>query len=474
MENNIKNTKIICTIGPASDDLHIMQNMYKAGMDAVRINTAHGDFKSYSSILKKVRKAGDITTMIDIKGPELRIRCEQRYEFPRRTDIIIGDASHAITFNYNIISNLKKGDIILIEDGKYRLKIISKKNNYVIAHSEEHCIIEPNKNVHLPGKKIKLPSLTKKDIKAVKFCIDEKIDYIALSFCRSKHDIINLRNRLGESGIKIIAKIENSEGIENIIEIIDEADGIMVARGDLGVVLSLEKVPLVQKMIIRECNEKGKLVIVATQMLESMINNPIPTRAEISDVANAILDGADCIMLSAETAVGKYPVKAIEYMTKAALNIEHAVPERDPVKNKNVSVSEALSHCVEDLCDKIDFTKVVCLTHEGHSAIRVSRFRINKPIIAVTSTKQLQRQLNLYYGIHATITKSNFEDPSTTELVKELYDNHILEKDDTIILTAGLRTLNQTISNTNTLLIRNVKEVLKYTRKYGTRRRRRL
>ncbi|MFT4303189.1 MAG: pyruvate kinase [Candidatus Woesearchaeota archaeon] len=470
----MKNTKIICTIGPNSNNLDILKKMYKAGMNAIRINTAHESFETYSSILKKTRKAGNITTMIDIKGPELRIRCNKSYTFKKNSDIIFSNSKNNITFNYDIINDLKKGDLILIEDGKYKLKVKTKKKGIIIATSSENCIIEPNKNVHIPDKKINLPSLTKKDIKAIKFCIKEQIDYIALSFCRNKNDIINLRNKLGNSKIKIIAKIENNEGIENILEIIEYADGIMVARGDLGVVLSPEKVPLVQKMLIKECNEQGKLVIVATQMLETMIHSPTPTRAEISDIANAILDGADCLMLSAETAIGKYPIKAVEYMNKVANTIEPAVSERDPIKNSQVNVQEAIAHCVEDLCDKINFTKVVCLTHQGHSAIRVSRFRINKPIIAVTSSKMLERQLNLYYGITATTTKTNFEDPSTTELIHELYQRNILTKNDIIIMTAGLRTINKSISNTNTLLVRNVEQVLKYKEKYRKKRRVRL
>lgn len=467
LDHNKANTKIMCTIGPSSSDLKTLKNMYDHGMTAVRINTAHGDFKAYKSIIVNVRKVAQIPVVIDIKGPELRIRCEKKYEFKKKTPITIGRSNGSLHFNYDIISKLRKGDKILIEDGKYILMVSEVSKKSVIAYSDEDCVIEPNKNVHIPGKSLKLPSLTQKDLESIKFAIKNNADFIALSFCRSKIDVINLRRKLGNSEIKIIAKIENNEGVNNINEIINEADGIMVARGDLGVVLSPEKVPLAQKKIIKSCNEQGKLVIVATQMLESMIDHPVPTRAEISDIANAVLDGADCLMLSAETAVGKFPVEAVTYMHKAAKTIEHAVM---PVNSLNetkarMSLSESISHCVHELSTKIHFTKIVCLTYGGNTARRISRFRINKPIIAVTSSPKSERQLMLYYGILPIVSKTDFWDPSVLDIFKELYERKKINANDTIIFTAGIYTTKIKKTNTNTVQIHNVGDIMEYISK---------
>ena len=467
-----KNTKIICTIGPSSWDAKILNKLYENGMDCVRINTAHEDISFYPPLIKKVKANMNVPIMVDIKGPELRIRTPETVRCNKGQLLeFYGKSKTKLHFNYDMISSLNEGDTILIADGKYVFKVVEKYKDKVIARSEQDCDINPNKNMHLPNKVINLPSLTKKDKEAIKMSIKEKVDYIALSFCRSKKDVLNLRRLLKDSGIKIIAKIENHEGIANIDEIIDSADGIMVARGDLGVEFAPGKVPIIQKKIIKKCNANGKLVIVATEMLETMIRNSQPTRAEISDIANAVLDGADCIMLSAETAIGKYPVKAVEYMSKTAINIEPVVEPaniaigKEDYNMEHMTPSEAISLSVKGLCNEIDFDKIVCLTYEGHTAQRISRFRINKPIIALTSTEQLARQLMLYYGVHPLHIKENFWDPSTRAILKDLYFRGVVGAKDYVLMTAGLYTLKERNTNTNTIHIHKMEDLLTYLKR---------
>lgn len=463
-----KNAKIICTIGPASRDVSVMKKLYENGMDCVRVNTAHGTIEDFSKIIKTVKSNMNIPIMVDIKGPELRIRSPDNVKCIKNQLVeFYSKGSSKLHFNYDMTKTLEKGDEILVADGKYVFKVVEKFKDRVVAKADRDCVIEPNKNVHLPNKKIDLPSLTKKDKEAIVMSIKQKVDYIALSFCRSKKDVMNLRKLLKGSGINIIAKIENHEGIKNIDEIIESADGIMVARGDLGVEFAPGKVPIIQKNIIKKCNTNGKLVIVATEMLETMIENPQPTRAEISDIANAILDGADCVMLSAETAIGKYPAKAVEYMSRTAVNIEPAVkPVYIKLDNeRNMSASEALSFSVKGLCRELNFDKIVCLTYEGHTAQRISRFRINKPIIALTSTEQLARQLMLYYGVHPLHIKENFWDPSTRSILKDLYLRGVLGSKDFVLMTAGLYTLKERNTNTNTIHMHKMEDLLTYLKR---------
>ncbi len=463
-----KNTKIICTIGPASNSTEMLEKLYEKGMDCARINTAHGEIEDYAKLIRKIKSHLNIPIMVDIKGPELRIRISEVLECKKGSLVEFwSKGKDKLHFNYNMIPTLEKGDLILIADGKYTFKVVEKRKNSLVAKAMRDSVISPNKNVHLPDKIIDLPSLTKKDKEAIKMSIKEEVDYIALSFCRSKKDIMNLQRYLKGTGIKIISKVENHEGISNIEEIIDYSDGVMVARGDLGVEYPPGKVPVMQKQIIKSCNYKGKIVIVATEMLESMINNPQPTRAEISDIANAILDGADAIMLSAESAVGSYPAESVEFMSKTAMNTE---PSVRPLfikfgEKRSMTASEAISFTVKGLCRELNFDKVVCLTYEGHTAQRISRFRINKPIIALTSSNKLARQLMLYYGVHPLHIKEDFWDPSTRQVLKDLFDRGLLAKDDFVLMTAGLYTLKEDNTNTNTIHIHRMQDLLEYLKK---------
>ena len=464
-----KHTKVLCTIGPSTDTVAQLQRMYKAGMNAVRINTAHTDVSQVTKLIRTVRKAVNVPIVVDIKGPELRIHSNAKYTFSKGDTFVIGFAKNApISLNYNLKSAVYVHDTILIQDGKYHLKIIKKSLNGFIVKAMNECIIESNKNVHIPGRKLPLPSLNSKDRKVLDSIRKKDVDYIALSFCRSKKDIEYVRKVLRDDSIGIIAKIENHEGIQNIEEIIRASEGVMVARGDLGVELSPEQVPLVQKLIIRACNQEGKLVIVATQMLESMITQESPTRAEISDVANAVLDGADCVMLSAETAIGKYPLKAVQYMSKTAANVENSVVMQAYERVKG-SVSDALAFSVSSICSDLPVSKILCLTVTGHTAQKIARFRIRHiPVVAITTTERVQRQLMLYYGIVPIRYVPDFDYLDIPDILIALHRTSILSRKDLVVFTAGMFTNRD--KKTNILQIHRVEDVLDYRKKFTKRK----
>lgn len=456
-----KETKILCTIGPSSFDSKIMKQMCMNGMNAIRINTAHGSFNEYKQTIDKIRKIDSIPIILDIKGPDLRIRTQEKILYAKGAKFNIGFSSkHDIYINFDILKKLNKGDKIMVQDGKFTLKVISKSKDHITVKSQDNCIIEPDKNVNVPNRSFDLPTLTPKDIKAIKFAKKEDIEYIALSFCRNKKDVQNLKKKLKDSGIKIIAKIENREGIDNIIEIIESSDGIMVARGDLGVELPPEEVPLLQKKIIKECNKRGKVVIVATQMLESMISNPSPTRAEISDVANAVLDGADCLMLSEETAIGRYPSEAVKIISKVSLEVEPQVNVNINYSNTE-SISDNISKSTYYLAKCLPITKIICLTYSGHTASKISRFRLNNiPLIAVTNSEKVKRQLMLFYSIKPVYFEESFWQHPIRKVTKFLFKKKIINKNDLLLITAGLHTLQG--KKTNSIEIHKVSELIEF------------
>jgi pyruvate kinase len=458
-----KATKIICTIGPSSYGVATLRKMLRNGMTAARINTAHESSRWYKKVVDRIRRIASIPIIMDIKGPELRIRCKEKMIFPKNAKLCFGfTEKYNLRLNFNVLKNIQKGDLIMINDGKFSFKVISKGKDCINVISKENCMIEPNKNVNIPGKALNLPSLSSKDLAAIKFAKNENMEYIALSFCRGKKDVINLRKRLGSSGIKIIAKIENREGIENISEIIDSADGIMVARGDLGVELPAEEVPLIQKQIISECNQKGKAVIVATQMLESMISNPVPTRAEISDIANAILDGADCLMLSAETAIGKFPSEAVKTMSKVALEVEPSI-KINTISSCSSNISDCISKSAVELARTLPITKIICLTYSGYTATRIARFRLDTPIIAITHSRMVERQLMIYYSLKPIYYKSDFWKEPITNTITHLHKINALSKEDLVLFTAGLFTVEG--KKTNTIQVHKISEILESLRK---------
>lgn len=453
----MKNTKILCTIGPSSIDKKIIKRMFLHGMNAARLNTAHGDFDFYQKAIKNIRETCNIPIVIDIKGPDLRIKTSGIHEFRKGEEIRVGKNSD-ITLNYDIFSQVKKNDIILMNDGKYRLKIITtSKNNFTMA-SKENVIIKPDKNFNIPSRDLDLPQLNSKDKKAIKFVNDNNIEYVALSFCRNKDDLLNLRKRLN-SEIKIISKIENHQGIKNIAEIIEFSDAVMIARGDLGVELPPEQVPLIQKKIIHLCNQKGKAVIVATQMLESMVDNQTPTRAETSDVANAVLDGADCLMLSEETAIGKFPDEAVAYMSRVARITEPKIDINIQVFD-NSKISDSISYSIFTLAKTLPINKIICLTYSGYTASKIARFRISKPILAVTSSPMVAKQLMIYYSINPIYYGSNFWTKPIISTAKYLFKKKLIKKSELLLFTAGLNTKGG--KKTNTIQIHKLSDLAEF------------
>jgi pyruvate kinase len=458
-----KDVKVLCTVGPSSLDKKVLRGMYENGMNAVRINTAHSDINHCINAVKIVRSSLEIPIILDIKGPELRIRTLKKRIFPKNEKFNIGFNKNADIFlNHNIIKKISIGGILLVEDGKYALKVISKSKKHFTVKTMQTTIIEKNKSVNIPDVKLNLPQLNTRDKEAIKLAKKEDIEYIALSFCRNKKDILNLRKKIGKSQIKIIAKIESKEGIKNIDEIIEESDGVMVARGDLGVELPPEKVPLIQKKIINDCNQKGKLVIVATQMLHSMTENPTPTRAEISDIANAVLDGADCLMLSGETAVGNYPEKAVRYMSKVAIEVEPRVKKEIELFDK-VRISESISRSAYALASTLPITKIICFTDSGFTASMIARFRLNIPIYAVTKSEMIRRQLMLYFSLIPIVHHTSFWSDKKHRTVRDFYKKKIINKNDLVLFTAGLHTLKE--KKTNTIQVHKISELLEYLKR---------
>ncbi|MGD2066324.1 MAG: pyruvate kinase, partial [Candidatus Bathyarchaeota archaeon] len=312
----MKKTKIVCTIGPASLQIGTLEQMVEAGMNCARINTAYGEFDRYLTVVENVRKVADIPVMIDLKGPEIRLRTDKEMAVEEGDVLEVGFNKEPVSFNHNFISQMRVGDVIFIDNGRIRTEVTQKGHETLGLTVKNGGAISNGKGINIPNRQLPVPTLSQRDMKIIEFAKKHEIEILALSFTRNAQDIQNLKSTAENFEGTVVAKIENFEGIRNFGEILDASDSIMVARGDLGVEIEPERVPLVQKSLIRRCNQQGKLVVTATEMLESMMKEPNPTRAEVSDVANAILDGTDATMLSGETAVGKYPAESTAMMAR--------------------------------------------------------------------------------------------------------------------------------------------------------------
>ncbi len=425
----MKKTKIIATLGPASSTVEIMKELLQSGLSAGRINFSHGSHEEHGDRIAKFKQAREelglaAPLVLDTKGPEIRtkdfnenkVQLIAGNKFTITTDDIIGDDTKVAVTYADFAKDLKPGNRVLIDDGLVELVVESIEGNNVHCRIVNSGVLSHKKGVNLPDSKVNLPAITQKDIDDIKFGITQGFDYIAASFIRSAADVLAIRKVLEENNgthIEIISKIENREGVENIDSILEVTDGIMVARGDLGVEIPPEEVPLVQKMLIEKCNRAGKLVVTATQMLESMITNPRPTRAEASDVANAIFDGTDCIMLSGETAKGDYPVNAVQMMTRIATMIEASdlYANRTNIPASSLANStNAASHAVATMADDLNVSTIVSLTSTGFTARMVSRYRPNAPIIAITDKENVCRKLNLIWGVQGVMVEKSFEE----------------------------------------------------------------
>ena len=458
----MKKTRIVATIGPSSQDKKTVSSLIDKGVNCARINTAHGDFSFYEDVVETVRDVSNIPIMVDIKGPELRVRAEDIITFEdqdERDFFFDGKKPH---FSYDFFGEVEEGDNIYFDNGLFH-GVIEEK-----IRGEEKKIrvrflcdgeVKPNKGVNIPGRRLDMPQLSEKDKEAIEWCKNHDIEYIALSFVRDEDDVKNLRKRLDGEDIDIISKIESRAGVENLDPILKHSQGVMVARGDLGVEMSEEKIPLIQKDMLKKTNEVGKISIVATEMLESMIDNPVPTRAEVSDVANAVLDGADGVMLSGETAIGEYPIESVEVMKRACMELEDELV-RSLQDRYNGSVSEEMSKCAYHLARREDTNKVVTITRSGYSAKLMSRFRLDKEVIAITTNEKTYRKLQLVWGINPVLIDEKPEIALITNLAIKLLEKDVIQKDHYVVFFAGVKTFEEEISNL--VEIHNIEDLMAY------------
>ena len=455
----LKKTKIICTVGPASFSKQTIGKMFQAGMNGVRINTAYGNLAQYQSVIETVREIAEIPIIIDIKGPEIRINTSQRKIFSKGDILEIGFDNEEVRFNHDFYDKMEVDDEVYIDNGKIRTRVVEKKDRKLRLLTLTSGVIEDGKGVNIPNKHLSVPTFPEKDLEIIKFAKKHDVEYVALSFTRNAEDVKNLSQTNSFEG-GIIAKIENSEGVQNVEEILDAASGLMVARGDLGVEIEPEKVPLVQKSIIRLSNQKGKLVVTATEMLESMINQPNPTRAEVSDVANAILDGSDAVMLSGETAVGQYPVEAVEMMTRIANETEKAV-KSNVEDTPFINISDTVSKAVQRICLSMPIHKVIPLTRSGYTARMIARFKIAQPIIAITHEIKVKKQLELTFGVYPVLINYHKEKDRILTVANQLHEMHLVDNEETVLFTEGVRTTMEHASNS--IEIHKIEELRKLT-----------
>ncbi|WP_411953638.1 pyruvate kinase [Alkalibacillus sp. S2W] len=457
----MKKTKIVSTIGPASESVETLKKLMNTGMNVARLNFSHGDHDEHRARIENIRQAAQesdstIGVLLDTKGPEIRTGTfkEDEVELVEGSTVYVtmdevdGTAERFSVSYPGLIDDVEPGGKILLDDGLIGLEIVSVNHNdrEIETKVMNTGIIKDKKGVNVPNVSVNLPGITDKDANDIIFGIEQGIDFIAASFVRRSSDVLEIRELLEDHNaehIKIIPKIENREGVDNIEQIINVSDGIMVARGDLGVEIPAEEVPLVQKNLIEQCNVAGKPVITATQMLDSMQRNPRPTRAEASDVANAIFDGTDAIMLSGETAAGDYPVEAVETMNNIAIYSEKSFDKIATVGNNNerldTTITDAISHSVANLAADLKVEAIVTPTESGNTARNVSKYRPKANIVAVTSKEHVSRQLSLVWGVHAIHGQPvKSTDEMLALAVEQGLESNLFSQGDRIVITAGV------------------------------------
>lgn len=465
-----KKTKIVATIGPATETEKVLTELIHSGMNVARLNMSHGDHTEHGKRITTIRSVSKKTgarlaILQDLAGPKIRIgefykdRIEliQGQTFTLTTKECVGDEKR-VSVNYkNLPKEMKKGGIIMLDDGKKKLEVISIKGEEILCKVLVGGDTKGRRGVNLPGAYLKISSITDKDRKDIVFGLKEQVDYMALSFVRTAEDIKELRSILtkAKSDIGIIAKIETSEALEHLDEIIRLSDGVMVARGDLAIEIGPENVPSVQKDIIRKANEAGKPVVTATQMLESMIHSPVPTRAEVSDIANAIYDGTDAIMLSEETALGSFPIESVKMMTKVALQIEHEIGTHRRYKVHIDDVVDSVCSSVVHNAEDVKAQAIVALTESGFTARMIARYRPLQPIIAVSPNERVLHKVALNYGCYPyKLAAFKNMTQAIPVLRKKVVEDGIAKKKDHIVVSAGLPF--GTVGGTNMMLILEV------------------
>ena len=457
MNDTFAKTKILCTLGPATSTANDIEKLILAGMDGVRMNFSHGDYSFYEKLFNEIDKAcmkekTPLSILIDLQGPKIRvgelvepeIEIKQGDKIEITTKDIIGTKDIISTSYKSLADDAQVGDPVLIDDGLLRLRILERNKDSVSCSIEAGGILKPKKGMNLPGMKLSTPSVTEKDFSDLEFCMKRRIDYIALSFVRQASDILHLKEWLKSKNFEkqVIAKIEKKEAVDNFDEILETADGIMVARGDLGVELPPQEVPVIQKEIIKRCNAEGKLVITATQMLESMIHNPIPTRAEASDVANAVWDGTDVVMLSGETSVGRYPFKTVQIMNDIIRNAEHHFPLRiidyKIPKKIEENLFDSMGRAIADVSKQINAAAIVVFTYKGRTARNLAKFRPDSKIIALSNSFDTMNNLCLRWGVTSIFYNEIDKEHIVIDKAKKLVlDEEHVKEGDVVIFAAG-------------------------------------
>ncbi len=473
---NFAKTKIICTIGPASQEKQILLELVRKGMDIARLNLSHGTIDDHLNRINLIREVEHeightITIMGDLQGPKIRIGKVENdaVELIEGNELIItnehleyGNSQKVSTTYKDLVNEVKPGNLVLLDDGYIHLVCnkVDKNNIYTIV--QKGGLLKNNKGIIVPGSKSNAPSLSEKDLDDLRAVLSAGIDMIALSFVKNANDVRELKTAMKIFGrrVPIIAKIERGEAFAQLEQILDEADGVMVARGDLGLEMPIEEIPILQKELIRKANSKAKPVITATQMLESMINNPMPTRAEVTDIANAVLDGTDAVMLSAETSIGKYPLQAVDYMDKIITKTEKSLNKKikfslhNQNDSDNVSDSVALSAVL--LARNISAKAIVTLTHTAYTARKISKYRPNIPILSITSDKNILAYLNLIWGVYPLFRDGDEVDDELIDFINsKVVDLGFATKDDYIVLVTGLT--ENAINSNNLIKIINLK-----------------
>ena len=455
----MKKTKIVATLGPACSSKSVLKDMIMEGLNVCRLNFSHGSYDDHANSIKMIREINEelglnVAILADLQGPKIRtnemenngVMLEVGNDIKIITDKVLGNAVR-FSINYQKLpQDVSPGEKILLDDGKIMLEVITTNGKTEITCKIVQCgILSSKKGVNFPNTKISLPSLTEKDQLDLDFALDHEVDWIGLSFVRSARDIIELKHRIAASGAKakVIAKIEKPEALENIDDIINESDGLMVARGDLGVEIPFQNVPFIQKMLISKCVRKAKPVIVATQMMESMINNMTPSRAEVNDVANAVLDGTDAVMLSGETSVGKYPIEVIRTMSNIIKEMETHEgiynKEELPERNQERFISDSICFNACRLSQRVEAKAIITMSFSGYTAYKIASQRPNTAIFIFTSNRSILTQLNLLWGVRAFYYNKHISTDHTIADIKYLMKNEgYLNQGDLVINIASI------------------------------------
>ncbi|MCL6473138.1 MAG: pyruvate kinase [Firmicutes bacterium] len=453
----MRHAKIVCTIGPVSQDIGVMRKLHSAGMDVVRLNMAHGEQSEHKLTIDNARilekeTGKPVAILMDLAGPKIRVGDMEKGEavlnegddFTITTEPVLGTNKIA-SINYPDLSkDVRPGNTILIDEGLIVLEVTRVQGQNVHTKVIEGGPLASRRGVHLPGVRVSISPLSDKDREDLAFGLENGIDWVGLSFVRNAADVKMLEELILEAGgrAKIIAKIEKQEAVEDIDNIIEVADGIMVARGDLGIEMPTEEVPLVQKLIINKCMVAGKPVITATQMLDSMIRNPRPTRAEVSDVANAVLDGTDALMLSGETAMGRFPIESVNMMARAIIaaesNLTYCIDRGAGIRHR-LSTTEAISKATCEIASSLQATAIITSTQSGSTARQVAKHRPSQPIIAISPNKEVVRQLQLVWGVIPMLAGPSINVDNMFDIAVEVpLKAGLIEKGDRVVITAGV------------------------------------